>query len=106
MLLFAGLCKREKNWRELVQINESSLSAWVLALLVLLPMTGDVLLYLFIGTSAGWLTLDYWLNSSAVRLLLQISLVALLSIQGLAKLPRIELSPLSHPSDRPNHPHR
>ena len=97
MLLLARLHNREKSWRELVQINESSLSAWILALLVLLPMSGDFLLYLFIGTSAEWLTLDYWLNSSAACLLLQISLVALLSIQELAKLPRIELSPLSHP---------
>ena len=97
MLLLARLHNREKSWRELVQINESSLSAWILALLVLLPMSGDFLLYLFIGTSAEWLTLDYWLNSSAACLLLQISLVALLSIQELAKLPKIELSPLSHP---------
>ena len=92
MLLLAGWPHREKSWRELVQIDETSLAAWTLALLVLIPMGGDVLLYLFIGTSTEWLTLDYWLNSSAARLLLQIFLVALLSIQGSAPLSKIKYS--------------
>ncbi len=58
--------------------------ALTLALLVLIPLSGDFLIYLFIGTTADWLTLDYWLTTSAARLILQSSLVALLCIQKLA----------------------
>ncbi len=59
--------------------------ALTLALLVLIPLCGDFLIYLFIGTTANWLTMDYWLTTSAARLILQSSLVALLSIQKLTQ---------------------
>ncbi len=61
------------------------LPALTLILLVLIPLSGYFLIYLFIGTTANWLTLDYWLSTSAARLLLQISLVALLGIQRLSR---------------------
>ncbi len=77
------LAKREANFRQKL-FSENLLPAWTLALLVLIPLSGDFLIYLFIGTTADWLTLDYWLTTSAARLILQISLVALLGIQRLA----------------------
>ena len=61
------------------------LPALTLILLVLIPLSGYFLIYLFIGTTANWLTLDYWLSTSAARLFLQISLVALLGIQRLSR---------------------
>ncbi len=59
--------------------------ALTLVSLVLVPLSGDFLIYLFIGTTADWLTMDYWLNTSAARLILQSSLVALLCIQELSQ---------------------
>ncbi len=84
-LLFSLLVK---YWRANIAPwqYKNLLDTALLIVLVLVPLGGYFLIYLFIWTSPEWLTLDYWLMTSAARLMLQISLVALLSVQGLAEL--------------------